>query len=242
MRILLGASGAGKSLVLKLILGLLRPDSGAILVNGQRVDEMPEVDLLKMRSDIGMVFQENALFDSLTVAENVGYRIYEETDDAARRGPGPGRGGAGVPRSRRLHRSHAGEPLGRPAPPRRHRARDGLEAGSDAVRRFDDRPRSGHLRHGGRRDREAARSASRSPPSSSPQQIRDALLHRDAQDRSRSTASMRDRAAPDEAGPPRAEFMVLHEGRIMFHGTAAELLASQDPYLQRFLYRTLPPW
>src|SRR5918993_3094994 len=79
MRILLGASGAGKSLVLKLILGLLRPDSGSVLVNGQRVDHMPEAELLKMRSDIGMVFQENALFDSLTVAENVGSRLYEET-------------------------------------------------------------------------------------------------------------------------------------------------------------------
>src|SRR3954471_16087061 len=79
MRILLGASGAGKSLILKLILGLLRPDSGTILVNGQRVDSMAERDLLHMRADIGMVFQENALFDSLTVGENVGYRLYEES-------------------------------------------------------------------------------------------------------------------------------------------------------------------
>src|SRR3954471_9566544 len=79
MRILLGASGAGKSLVLKLILGLLRPDSGAVLVNGQRVDALSERELLRMRADIGIAFQENALFDSLTVAENVGYRLYEET-------------------------------------------------------------------------------------------------------------------------------------------------------------------
>ena len=71
---LLGASGAGKSVVLKLILGLFRPDSGTILVNGQRVDRMSEHDLLRMRGDIGMLFQETALFDSLTVAENVGYR------------------------------------------------------------------------------------------------------------------------------------------------------------------------
>ena len=80
MRILLGASGAGKSVVLKLILGLLRPDAGAILVDGQRVDRMSERDLLRIRGDIGMLFQESALFDSLTVAENVGYRLYEETD------------------------------------------------------------------------------------------------------------------------------------------------------------------
>ena len=46
----------------------------------------------------------------------------------------------------------------------------------------------------------------------------------------------------EDGGPTLAEFMVLHEGRILFHGTAAELLASKDAYLQRFLYRTLPPW
>src|SRR5262249_2154314 len=80
MAILLGVSGAGKSVVLRLILGLLRPDSGRILVNGQRIDDMPERDLLRVPADIGMLFQETALFDSLTVAENVGYRLYEETD------------------------------------------------------------------------------------------------------------------------------------------------------------------
>src|SRR5918996_4680446 len=78
MRILLGPSGSGKSVVLKLILGLLKPDSGTITVNGQRVDTMPEHELLTMRADIGMAFQENALFDSLTVAENVGFRLIEE--------------------------------------------------------------------------------------------------------------------------------------------------------------------
>src|SRR5262245_1506884 len=80
MRILLGASGAGKSVILKLILGLLRPTAGRILVNGRTINEMREQELLKLRADIGMLFQETALFDSLTVAENVGYRLYEETD------------------------------------------------------------------------------------------------------------------------------------------------------------------
>jgi len=79
MFIVLGASGTGKSIMLKLILGLLRPDSGRILVNGERVDDMPERELMRVRADIGMLFQETALFDSLTVAENVGYRLYEET-------------------------------------------------------------------------------------------------------------------------------------------------------------------
>ena len=79
-KIILGASGAGKSTVLKLILGLLKPDTGVIWVNGERVDRMSELEMMKVRADLGMVFQEGALFDSLTVAENVGYKLYEETD------------------------------------------------------------------------------------------------------------------------------------------------------------------
>jgi phospholipid/cholesterol/gamma-HCH transport system ATP-binding protein len=79
-KILLGASGAGKSLTLKIILGLLKADRGTVWVNGERVDELTEEDLMAMRADVGMVFQEGALFDSLTVRENVGYRLYEETD------------------------------------------------------------------------------------------------------------------------------------------------------------------
>ena len=80
MTILLGASGAGKSVVLKLILGLLKPDSGVIRVNGERIDTMTEDQMMQVRDDIGMLFQESALFDSLTVADNVGYKLYEETD------------------------------------------------------------------------------------------------------------------------------------------------------------------
>jgi phospholipid/cholesterol/gamma-HCH transport system ATP-binding protein len=79
-KIFLGASGAGKSTILKLILGLLKPDGGVIWVNGERVDTMTEAEMMKVRSDLGMVFQEGALFDSLTVAENVGYKLYEESD------------------------------------------------------------------------------------------------------------------------------------------------------------------
>jgi phospholipid/cholesterol/gamma-HCH transport system ATP-binding protein len=77
-KIFLGASGAGKSTILRLTLGLLKPDSGRIFVNGERVDNMTEEQLMNVRSDLGMVFQEGALFDSLTVRENVGYKLYEE--------------------------------------------------------------------------------------------------------------------------------------------------------------------
>jgi phospholipid/cholesterol/gamma-HCH transport system ATP-binding protein len=80
MAILLGASGAGKSIILKLTVGLLKPDAGRIWVNGYRIDAMSESELMAVRADIGMVFQEGALFDSLTVGDNVGYRLYEHTD------------------------------------------------------------------------------------------------------------------------------------------------------------------
>ena len=79
-KIFLGASGAGKSTILRLILGLLKPDAGQIFVNGDRVDNMKEDDLMRVRADLGMVFQEGALFDSLTVRENVGYKLFEESD------------------------------------------------------------------------------------------------------------------------------------------------------------------
>jgi phospholipid/cholesterol/gamma-HCH transport system ATP-binding protein len=79
-KIILGASGSGKSTALKIIVGLLRSDSGVVWVNGQRVDQLGERDLMEVRSDLGMIFQEGALFDSLTVRENVGYKLYEETD------------------------------------------------------------------------------------------------------------------------------------------------------------------
>jgi phospholipid/cholesterol/gamma-HCH transport system ATP-binding protein len=79
-RIILGASGSGKSTALKIITGLLRADGGAVWVNGQRIDRMSEREMMKVRADLGMIFQEGALFDSLTVRENVGYKLYEETD------------------------------------------------------------------------------------------------------------------------------------------------------------------
>src|SRR6266404_5645560 len=77
-KILLGVAGSGKSTVLKLALGLLKPDRGRIVVLGQDVTAMREEELFALRSRIGMVFQESALFDSLTVRENVAYRLMED--------------------------------------------------------------------------------------------------------------------------------------------------------------------
>src|SRR5258707_3828395 len=79
-KIILGASGSGKSTILKIIVGLLKADAGVVWVNGARVDQMTEDEMMAVRTDLGMVFQEGALFDSLTVRENVGYKLFEETD------------------------------------------------------------------------------------------------------------------------------------------------------------------
>lgn len=78
-KVLLGESGTGKTLILKLALGLIKPDAGRITVLGEEVSVMREQDMYAFRRRIGMVFQESALFDSLTVEENVAYRLIEET-------------------------------------------------------------------------------------------------------------------------------------------------------------------
>jgi phospholipid/cholesterol/gamma-HCH transport system ATP-binding protein len=75
-----GAAGSGKSTLLKLALGLLKPDRGQIYTLGQDIVHMKEEDLFALRSRVGIVFQESALFDSLTVRENVAFRLYEEGD------------------------------------------------------------------------------------------------------------------------------------------------------------------
>lgn len=77
-RALFGVAGSGKSTILKLALGLLKPDSGRIIVLGEDITALQERDLFALRAKIGMVFQESALFDSLTVRENVAYRLTEE--------------------------------------------------------------------------------------------------------------------------------------------------------------------
>lgn len=76
--VLLGETGTGKTLTLKLAAGLLRPTRGSVSVLGQEVSTMSEKELLRLRERIGFVFQEGALFDSMTVGENVAFRLREE--------------------------------------------------------------------------------------------------------------------------------------------------------------------
>lgn len=239
MRILLGASGAGKSIVLKLILGLLRPDAGVILVNGQRVDNMPERDLLRVRADIGMLFQENALFDSMTVAENVGYRLYEESR---------------MPREAvraRIEEVLAfiglGEFIDRmPATlsggQRRRVAIARAMASKPGLLLFDDPTTGLDPIIATTVDDEIVKLRDLQHVTSIvvTHQIRDAFYI--ATHAAVRTAGRVQVACADETKAAQAEFMVLHDGRIHFHGGASELLAARDPYLRSFLLRTLPPW
>jgi phospholipid/cholesterol/gamma-HCH transport system ATP-binding protein len=82
-KVVLGVSGSGKSTILKLCLGLIKPDSGQIYVLGHDVTKMSEEDLFDLRSQVGMVFQESALFDSMNVRDNVAFRLVEEHLPAA---------------------------------------------------------------------------------------------------------------------------------------------------------------
>jgi len=82
-RVIMGHSGSGKSTILRLILGLVRPDSGDIIVEGQLIRGLKQKALDEIRKRIGMVFQDGALFDSLTVGENVGFYLFEHTKMSA---------------------------------------------------------------------------------------------------------------------------------------------------------------
>lgn len=77
-KIILGGSGCGKSTTIKLVLGLLKPDAGQIFVNGEDITHYTEAEMMRVRKNFGMVFQEGALFDSLSVYENVAYRLHEQ--------------------------------------------------------------------------------------------------------------------------------------------------------------------
>jgi phospholipid/cholesterol/gamma-HCH transport system ATP-binding protein len=239
MRILLGASGAGKSVVLKLILGLLRPDAGAITVNGQRVDQLPERELLKLRADIGMAFQEIALFDSLSVADNVGYRLAEETDmppDEVDRRVLEVLGfvGLGELGERMPSQLSGGQ--------RRRVAMARAMASQPSLLLLDD-PTTGL-------DPIIATSVDDEIIKLRDLQQVTAVLAthqiRDAHYIATHEAGRRDgelQVVPATAGESdRADFLVLHDGRILFEGSAKELLASQDAYLKEFLHMTLPPW
>ena len=239
MTILLGASGSGKSVMLKLILGLLRPDAGEICVHGEWIDRMAESDLMRMRGDIGMLFQNSALFDSLTVAENVGYRLSEETpmpEADVRRRVDEVLGFIGL--------AEFGDrmPSDLSGGQRRRVAIARAMAAKPSVLLLDD-PTTGLdpiIATTVNDEIVKLRDLQRVTSILVTHQIRDAVnvARHEAVD----VAGRVHIRTASEAKSDETTFMVLHEGRIYFQGTVTALLASRDAYLKEFLFMTLPPW
>jgi phospholipid/cholesterol/gamma-HCH transport system ATP-binding protein len=200
---------------------------------------MSERDLLQVRSEIGMLFQENALFDSLTVDENVGYRLYEETDmpvEEVRKRVQEVLGFIGL--AEYIDRMPSELSGGQ----RRRVAIARAMASKPDLLLFDDPTTGLDPITATTVDDEIVKLRDLAQATSLvvTHQIRDAYYV--ATHEARSTGNQVEILPADEAKSEQARFMVLHEGRIHFEGSPAELLASNDPYLKEFLFMTLPPW
>ena len=231
-KIILGASGSGKSTILKLILGLWKPDGGEIWVHGSRIDTMRETELMKVRNHLGMVFQEGALFDSLTVAENVGYKLYEETEMPLE-----------TVRSRveevlgfvRLSEYIDKMPSELSGGQRRRVAIARAMAFKPPTLLYDEATTGLDPITATTIDEEILKLRDLENVSSIvvTHQLRDAFFvatHEAIRDGSTIEITAADAQKCDEA-----EFIMLKDGLITFEGNAAELRASTDPYIQTFL-------
>ena len=232
-KIFLGASGAGKSTILKLMLGLLKPDTGTIWVLGHRVDLMSEVQLMGVRHHMGMVFQEGALFDSFTVGENVGYKLYEETrmpleDVRARVEEVLGFVGLGE-HIDRMPSALSGGQRRRVAIARAMAAKPTLllydepTTGLDPMTSLTVDAEIVKLR-----DLENVTSVLVT------HQLRDAFYIATHSAR-RSDHQLLDIVPADMAKVEQADFVMLREAVVAFEGSADELRNSTDPYLKTFL-------
>ncbi|MDQ3068646.1 MAG: ATP-binding cassette domain-containing protein [Acidobacteriota bacterium] len=232
-KIFLGASGAGKSTVLKLILGLLKPDSGVIWVNGERVEAFSEEEMMIVRADLGMVFQEGALFDSLTVRENVGYKLWEELkqplDQVNKRVEEvlgfiglaqfidrmPSELSGGQRRRVAIARAMAAKP--------RILLYDEPTTGLDPITSVTVDEEIIKLR-----DLENISSIVVT------HQLRDAFYVSDNEAIKLGDGTI-DFVPANEEKRAEAEFLMLNNGKVHFEGTSDELKASKDPYLRSFL-------
>jgi len=231
-KIILGASGSGKSTVLKLILGLWKPDGGAIWVNGERIDGMAEWQLMSVRAGLGMVFQEGALFDSLTVSENVGYKLYEETDmpaDDVRRRVEEVLGFIGLADyiDRRPSELSGGQRR-RVAIARAMAAKPGIILYDEATTGLD--PITANTV-----DDEVIKLRDFEGVSSIvvTHQLRDAFYVA-THEANRRGGEVRIVPAQEQK-VDEAEFIMLKDGQVAFEGNASELRASNDSYLKTFL-------
>lgn len=231
-KVLLGEAGAGKSVALKLAIGLMRPDQGRITVLGEPVSEMNETALYELRRRIGIVFQESALFDSLTVRDNVAYRLDQEhrmeveAVDARVRAcldavelsdvmdKFPVELSGGMQRRVAIARALATEP--------EIMLFDSPTAGLDPITATAIMEQIIRLRD--------------------VQQVTSLLVTHRIQDAAM-LASFRwdpvqNALRPVDGAGGRTSFLVLHDQHAVFDGSATALRASTEPYVQRFLQGT----
>jgi phospholipid/cholesterol/gamma-HCH transport system ATP-binding protein len=215
------------------MLGLLRPDSGTIWVLGHRVDLMNEAQLMGVRHHMGMVFQEGALFDSFTVGENVGYKLYEETrmplEDVRKRVDEVlGFVGLGA-HIDKLPSALSGGQRRRVAIARAMAAKPTLLLYDEATTGLD--PMTALTV-----DAEVVklRDLERVTSVLVTHQLRDAFYVATHEAR-RGAGGKIELVEAAEAKIEEADFVMIREGRVAFEGTAGELRHSRDPYLQKFL-------
>ncbi len=232
-KLILGASGSGKSTILKIITGLLRADSGAVIVNGHRVDQMSEQEMMPVRADLGMIFQEGALFDSLTVRENVGYKLYEESAmpiDEAHRRVEEVLGFVGMAEFiDRMPSALSGGQRRRVAIARSMAFKPGVLLYDEATTGLDPITATTINEEVVKlRDLEEVSSIVVT------HQLRDAFFVADNMARRNHDGSVEILEAPPSK-QDEACFLMLREGVIVFEGNAAALRASNDPYIRNFL-------
>lgn len=230
MRILLGPAGVGKSVLLKLCNGLLRPDSGRIFVFGREISAMREQDLFDLRGSIGTVFQEGALFDSLTVRDNVGYRLLEEhisEEEITRRvtealrfvelehtlDKFPSELSGGMRRRVAIARAIVTNPS--------LILYDSPTGGLDPIT-------STTIIELVMKQRDVSHTSSLVVT----HRLQDAFIlatHRF----NRATNQMA--ALPPHEADPNTSFLMLHQGHLVFDGTTAELIHSEDPFIREYI-------
>ena len=232
-RVIFGPAGTGKSVLLKLVNGLLRPDSGSIKVFGQAIEYMREVDLFKLRARIGMVFQESALFDSLTVEDNVAYRLHEDgvpAEEAHTRAIQALKFSA-------LENAEAKFPSELSGGMRRRASiARAIVTGPDLI--LYDSPTGGLDPITSTTIIELIvkqRDISHTTSLLITHRLQDAFtLATHYFDSSSNHMQVIDKATNDGIDP-RTKFLILNEGKIVFDGTTEELVNSPDPWLKQYL-------
>jgi len=229
-RIILGPAGCGKSVLMKLANGLLRPDTGSIRIFGQDITLMRETDLYPFRARIGMVFQESALFDSLSVEDNVAYRLHEEKVPEAE-------AHARVEEALKfVELEHA---IAKFPPELSGGMRRRVSIARAVITKPDlilyDSPTGGLDPVTSTTIIELVikqRDVSHTTSLLITHRLQDAFTL--AMNRYNPTLGHMERI-PNEGIDPNTKFLVLNEGKIVFDGTTEELVSSTDPWLKDYL-------